>query len=125
MTDALFRKVLWTTAVFNIAGAASFLFPDSLGRLLGLPVPVPALYSWFIAFMVLSFGAAYAWLALQPQIDRPLVALTGIGKTGFFAIMVLCWLRGEVPGHGVLVASGDLVFAVLFFFWLLRHTPDR
>ena len=121
MTNDLFmRRVLRTTAVMNFGGALLFAFPGSLlGQLAGLPAPAPPLYTVFIAFLVALFGATYAWLARQPRIDRPLVAFSAIGKTGFFVVVSLCWLFGEVPARTVLTAAGDLVFAAIFVWWLV------
>ncbi len=118
MTDDLMRRALRTSVLFNLGGALLFAFPASLGMLAGLPGPVPHVYSAFIAVMVTLFAGTYAWLAGQPEIDRPLVAFSALGKTGFFAVVLVCWLLGEVPGRAVIGASGDLVFAALFFRWL-------
>jgi hypothetical protein len=80
VSDALLRKVLWAAVFYNLAGSLAFAFPSSVGQLAGLPLPVPPIYSVLLAFFVVLFGAAYAWLALQPQIDRPLVAMAACGK---------------------------------------------
>jgi hypothetical protein len=119
VTDDLLRRALWVTVFFNLAGVLLFAFPRSLGRLAGLPGPVPRVYTAFIAFMVALFAGTYAWLARRPTIDRPLVAFSAVGKTGFFVVVVACWLLGEVPGRAVIGASGDLVFAALFAWWLV------
>jgi hypothetical protein len=124
MSDRLIRRALWTTAGFNMLGALSFAFPDSLGRLAGFPPgPVPVLYSATLAMLVALFGATYAWLASRPVIDRPLVAFSAIGKTGFFVVALGCWLAGQASGLGVLSAGGDLVFAALFTWWLVADAP--
>jgi hypothetical protein len=115
------RRALRTTAFFNVGGALLFAFPDSIGRLAGMPVPVPHLYAWFIAFLVLLFAATYAWLARQPVIDRALVLFAAVGKSGFFALVLLCWSLGELPALTVIVAAGDLAFASIFFWWLLAE----
>jgi hypothetical protein len=120
--DPFMRRVLRTTAVFNFGGALLFAFPASLGQVAGLPAPAPHVYTAFLAFLVVLFGATYAWLARQPRIDRPLVAFAAAGKAGFFAVVSLCWLFGEVPGRAVLGAGGDLVFALIFVWWLLADT---
>jgi hypothetical protein len=117
--DAFIRRALWVTTVFNFIGAAAFFFPDTLGQLAGLPAPVPLLYRGAMAFLIGLFGATYAWLALQPRLDRPLLAFAAIGKAGFFSVVVLCWLPGEAPLHGVVTAAGDLAFAAIFAWWLL------
>ncbi len=117
--DDLMRRVLWTSACFNLVGALLFLFPSSLGRLAGLPSPVPFAYAALLAFFVILFGGTYAWLALQPHIHRPLVWLSAIGKAGAFAIVLACWLGGAVEGLAVLAITGDLVFAAIYAWWLL------
>ena len=117
--DRFMRRALWATVVFNFFGMLLFAFPGSLGRLAGLPGPVSHMYTVPLAFFVALFGGSYAWLATQPEIDRPLVAFAAIGKTGFFVICLVLWLLGEARGQGVVAAAGDLVFAGIFVWWLL------
>ena len=118
--DNFMRGTLWVSVVYNFGGALLFAFPSSpLGQLAGLPTPVPPIYGALLAFFVVLFGGAYAWLARQPTIDRPLVALAAIGKAGVFAVIFTFWLLGEAPGRGVLAAAGDLVLAGIFAWWLL------
>jgi hypothetical protein len=119
--DTVLRGALWVSVVYNVGGALPFAFPSSpLGQLAGLPTPVPPIYGALLAFFVVLFGGAYAWLARQPTLDRPLVALAAIGKAGVFAVIVTFWLLGEAPSRGVLAATGDLVLAGIFAWWLLR-----
>ncbi len=118
--DKFIRCVLWVSVVFNLGGALLFAFPSSpLGQLAGLPVPVPPIYRMLLAFFVILFGGAYAWLARQPNLDQPLVALAAIGKAGVFVVIFIFWLLGEATGRGVLVATGDLIIACIFTWWLL------
>lgn len=118
--DHFLRCALWASVAYNLGGGLLFAFPSSaLGQLAGMPSPVPPLYSSLLALFVLLFGGAYAWLACQPNIDRPLVALAAIGKAGVFVLLCVAWLLGEAPGRGVLVAIGDLIFASIFTWWLL------
>jgi hypothetical protein len=114
----LMRCALWGSFVYNLGGALLFSFPGSLGHLAGLPAPVPRVYTTLLAFFVALFGGAYVWLARQPRLDRPLIALAAVGKTGVFAIILAFWLLGDVPGIGVLSASGDAAFAAIFAWWL-------
>src|SRR5437762_533027 len=74
------RSALWASVVYNLGGTLLFVFPSSFGRLAGLPVPVPRVYTALLALFVALFGGAYAWLARQPRIDRPLVAMAALGK---------------------------------------------
>ncbi len=119
VTDDGLRLALRASVFFNLGGALLFAFPNSLGRLAGLPGPAPRVYTAFIAALVLLFGGTYGWLASQPRIDRPLVAFSALGKTSFFVVVAACWLTGEVPGRAVLGAAGDLAFAAIFVRWLV------
>jgi hypothetical protein len=121
--DRVMRLALRATCALNFGAAFLFLFPDSLGRLAGFPGPASALHRVFVAFMVALFGATYGWLARRPRIDRPLVAFCALGKAGFFTVAFGCWLFGELPGRGAFTASGDLVFAAIFVWWLAGGSP--
>src|SRR5712691_10417223 len=88
--NRLMRRALWASVVFNLGGALLFAFPASFGQLAGLPGPVPHVYTALLALLVALFGGAYAWLACQPCIDRPLVAFAALGKAGFFAVVFVC-----------------------------------
>ena len=123
--DKFIRYVLWASVVYNLFGALLFAFPSSpLGQFAGLPVPVPPIYNVLLAFFTLLFAGAYAWLARQPKIDRPLVGFSAIGKAGAFVVIFILWLFGEAPGRGVLADIGDLIFAGLFAWWLLKAQQD-
>jgi hypothetical protein len=117
--DRIVRRALWASVFFNAGGALLFAFPETIGSLVGLPAPVPRLYSVTLAFFVLLFGGTYLWLALQPRLDRPLVGFAAIGKAGFFVVALACWLAGEASGLGVVGAAGDLALASVFAWWLV------
>lgn len=123
--DHVLRRALWATAGFNALGALAFGWPATFGQLAGLPAEAPVVYRAALGFLVALLGATYAWLALQPRIDRPLIGFAMFGKAGFFVVVVLCWLAGEAPLLGVVTAAGDLAFAALFAWWLLAgDEPD-
>jgi len=121
--DRVVRRALWTSVPFNLGGALTFAFPESLGRLAGFPTPVAPVYSATLAMLVTLFAVTYAWLAHSPAIDRPLVAFSALGKAAFFVVVVACWLAGEAAGRAVLAASGELVFAGIFTWWLVTTSP--
>lgn len=113
------RYTLWASFPFNLAAACLLAFPSTrIGQFAGLPELVPALYSSTLSFLVFLFGVAYAWLAMQPSINRPLLAVSAIGKSGVFAIALVLWLLNSTSGRVVVVAVGDLVFAAIWFGWL-------
>jgi len=119
VTEAAVRLSLWLAFPFNLLAAAILAFPSSqLGQLMGLPASVSPLYSAMVAFFIALFGCAYAWLARLPDIDRPMLGLGAIGKSGAFLIAFSLWLSGAVSGLVVVVAVGDLVFACVWLGWL-------
>jgi len=114
------RRALWATTAYNLMGVYLLAFPASvLGQFAGLPSSVPLLYRALVAVVVLLFGGVYAWLATRPVIDRPLVAVSGLGKLGFFCTAAVLWILDEAPARSVLLLAGDLAFAAIFFWWLL------
>jgi hypothetical protein len=122
MTDAAIRWSLRLACPFNLVAAVLFAWPSSgLAQALELPEFVHPLYRWLVGWFVALFGLAYGWLAAQPAIDRPLLALGATGKLGAFALALALWVHGALPGMVVVVASGDLAFAALWFGWLLRR----
>jgi hypothetical protein len=119
--DRLVRSALRASVPFNLGGACFFAFPDTLGRFAGFPGNVPPVYSTLLALFVLLFGGMYAWLARQPRIDPAFVAFAAIGKTGAFGVVFAFWLLGTLPLLSVVAISGDLVFALIFAWWLVNE----
>ncbi len=118
--DRVVRRALWFSAAFNLGGAVLFAFPSSApGRLIGLPAPVPPIYRALLAMFVLLFAGAYAWLASQRIIHRPLVALSALGKAGAFSVIFAIWLLDQAPARSVVAGAGDLALAAIFTWWLL------
>jgi hypothetical protein len=119
LTNALFRRLLWAAALFNVLGALMLGFPGSpLGQLAGLPAEVPLLYRILVAAFVLLFAGCYAWLAAQPEPHRPMVALGAIGKSAVVLIVIALWLAAEASSSSLAMVGGELVFAAVFLWWL-------
>lgn len=119
--DKIIRNALWLSVPFNFMAAFMMAYPASFaGQLAGLPLEVPAPYPEILGFFILLFGVVYGWLALQRHISRELVGLAAIGKTGVFMIVGLLWISGAADAGLAILVCGDLAFAVVFFWWLLR-----
>jgi hypothetical protein len=116
--DPKMRAALWIGAAFNLGAAVMVAFPDTIGSFSGLPSAGPLFYRWLLVLFVALFGGAYAWMAMQPRICRPLVALAALGKTGVFVVSVACWSVGDIPLQSLPPAIGDLSFAAVFAWWL-------
>jgi hypothetical protein len=117
----LVRATLWLSFPFNLIAAWMLMRPASaFGQFVGVPTDVPSLYSLVVGFLICEFGVTYAWLALQKHIHRPLLAFCAIGKSGVFGIVLLLWLGAAVSGRLLLMASGDLMLAIIWFWWLFN-----
>ncbi|MEM7358946.1 MAG: hypothetical protein AAF431_07610 [Pseudomonadota bacterium] len=118
-SQSLIRTTLWLSLPFNLFAAFLLAFPSSVfGQLVGLPSQVEPLYAGLSALLVALFGFAYAWLALQPKIIQPLLFLGAAGKFSVFVLVAALWFSGSISGRVVFLATGDLVFALLWFWWL-------
>ena len=116
--DRVIRGALWATVVLHVIGVAVFGLP-ALGLAADLlPLPTPPFYAAQVALTIALFGGVFAWLALQREIDRPLLAVGAIGKIGFFSLAVAYWAVGDLPASAVPQATPDLVLALIFLWWI-------
>ena len=115
--ERIIRTALWATVALNALGVVVFT-PPALGyHSAWLPIEVPRYFAAQVGFTIALFGGVYAWLALQPRINRPLIVVGGFGKLGFFAITLVYAIVGDVPVGMALNATPDLVFAAIFLWW--------
>jgi hypothetical protein len=123
-SDKLIRSALWASVVLNAAGLVVFV-PPALGYAQDLlPIPAPRFFVAQVAVTIALFGGAYAWLARQPRIDRPLVVVGGIGKLAFFGLALAYWLAGDLPAAAVPQAAPDLILGAVFLWWARGHRAD-
>ena len=119
--DRVIRSALCAAVLLNALGVYVFL-PLAHGVASPLmPVDVPRFFAAQIGFTIALFGGVYAWLAMQPQVNRALVVVGGLGKLGFFGLTLLYALLGDVQISMALTATPDLVFATIFLWW--ARTP--
>lgn len=115
--DRVIRSALWATVAVNALGVYVFL-PLALGASSPwLPMEVPRYFAAQLGFIIALFAGVYAWLAMQPEINRGLVVVGGLGKLGFFTLTVVYALLGDVPASMALNALPDLAFAAIFLWW--------
>lgn len=115
--DRTIRTALWVSVVLNTLGIVVFL-PPALGSSSPfLPVEVPRYFAAQVGFTIALFGGVYAWLVMQPTINRPLVVVGGLGKLGFFLLTLAYALTGEIPMMMAVNATPDLVLASVFLWW--------
>ena len=117
---------LWISFPLNLGAAYMFAFPSSWpGQMLELPPTVDPIYAGLCALMVALFGFVYAWLALQPNVNQPLLVVGALGKACVFFLCAGLWLTGAASSLLVGAASIDLMLGLFWLFWLLLgQAPD-
>jgi len=116
--ETVMRRALQLTTAFNFLAAFSLAFPaTALAQFMGLPPDAPLIYRALAAGAVGLFGFAYAWLSMQPVIDRPLVVFSIFGKLAAFGSVVVLALYGDLPLRSVVMTTPDLLFALVFIWW--------
>ena len=61
----------------------------------------------------------YMWNATQPKINKPLLAVGGLGKIFAVLLSANLYLNGMFSRLALRVMSGDLRFAGFWLYWLL------
>lgn len=123
-SDRIIRGALWGTVALNVLGVVVFA-PAALGAESWLlPVAVPRYFAAQLGFVIALFGGVYAWLAVQPRINRPLVIVGALGKLGFFGVTMAYAAAGDVPMRMALNATPDLLFAAVFLWWARTGSPE-
>ena len=117
------RRTLWLTVIYNIVAATMLLFPSSVfGRLVDMPTGAPPIYLIACGYFVILFGCAYAWMAMQDHVVRPLLWFSAWAKTGAFVLVWSLWVLGHVSILFAILIIGDAIFATVWFRWL-RANP--
>lgn len=120
------RGVMLVAAAVNALGA--YLFSPSavpLRRVVGLEVEGhPFLFSVISAF-ILIMGLAYLMAGLSGRADPMFLLVAAAGKLAFFYLAGAYWVAGAFPAIVPALASSDLVFALIFLWWLFGRRSVR
>ncbi|HYR95703.1 MAG TPA: hypothetical protein VEM57_03160 [Candidatus Binatus sp.] len=109
-------RVFGAAGIFNIAlGTAAFVAPDLTARLLGIALPQSPLFMDLSMWLVLVLGVGYCLTAINPDRNRDLMLISGLGKLFVLPLMLSAWRRGDIGLSGVAAGSVDFALALLFF----------
>ncbi len=115
--DRIVRAALWVSVPINALGVLVFT-PLAFGYASPLlPVAAPRFFAAQIDFVIALFLVVYAWLAVQPRLNRGLVVVGGAGKIGFFALTAVYAVVGDLPMSMAVNATPDLVLGGVFLWW--------
>ena len=115
MSAAKTRALFYSAAVFNWLAAAILFAPFGIAQALGLePAPINSPYEHIALMAIVLFGIGYWWAGNDPLLNRPLIRLGMIGKLLVVALVWLAVAGGQANWRLGALASGDLVYAILF-----------
>lgn len=116
------RRALYATAVMNVSGSLAFVpAGQPIRALAGFPEPGHPFYLWLLAIWIAAFGVAYGWSAHTNCVEPVFLAVATVGKLSFAGLLIGYAATGGLPAPAALGASGDLVFGLLFLYWLSRR----
>lgn len=110
------QKLFFSAAIFNWLVALVFLFfYQSVFKLLGFtPIPDNPIYLHLFAILVAMFGWAYYKASTDFIANRNLIELGAIAKIAIFLLCLGYFFMGLTSWQLPLLASGDLLYALLF-----------
>ena len=120
------QTTLILAAIYNIIGGVTILF------LFGVIAPLiqlndlgPGLFRMFAGGTAVLFGAAYISVWRDYRRNRPLLIYGTVLKYWAFAISLFGFLSSRLSIQVLLLfGGGNLAFATLFTYYLLRHSPE-
>jgi hypothetical protein len=126
MSSRYSKQLFTSAAVFNFLACAILLLCS--GPLAGFAQfeinPTATLFIQVVAGLVGFFGWAYWKIATDPVLYRPYILLGAILKVMIVTLIYGHWLAGNIAWPLPALASGDIVFAVLFWrFYLQQEIP--
>ena len=122
VSDGTLRMFL-AAAAWNAlaAGAILFLLTDAKFRMqVGLSILADPVTLQLLATCLLLFGLGYYWVGRDLSNNHDLVKLGVIGKTIVFIVCFGHALAGTIPAGLAIPSVVDLLFAALFFEFLVH-----
>ena len=117
------KIALIATGVLNMFGAVLFLpASESLRISNGFPSGPHPFYLSIISSWIFLFGLCYLWLGVRGGQERLFLVIGAAGKAGFVVLTSLFAALGDIPVTTALSTLPDLVFAILFIYYLVIST---
>jgi hypothetical protein len=118
----LFRSA----AVFNWLAAAALFAPLGIAAQLGVqPEPAGGPFEAIMVVAISVFGIGYWWVANSPLENLPIVKLGLLGKIAVVTTVYIYAWTGAANLTLAALASGDLVYSILFGAFLLKNPSWR
>ena len=114
--------MFWSAALFNFIVAIIIgFFGTQFYDLAGFDYqPTETIWRYLSALLIGMYGVGYALCAINPTLNRNIIILGLIGKLFVVLLVIALYAAGDIPVGIPVVASGDLIYVILFFIFLLR-----
>ena len=127
-SNAGFWKLFFVFAgLFNLLAGGSFMaFPGQMFKLAtGQETTDPAaLYIFFLfGFVIVVFGIGYVLVGFNPASNRGIVVIGALGKSLLFLLALYGYQHGVATLLLVILTFGDVIWACLFAYYLLKNRP--
>lgn len=121
---AYYKAMFYVAAAFNWIMAAAVL--SGAIAMVGIAVPLDALGRELLCLFIAVFGYGYYLVGRDITRNEGIVVLGIVGKVLFFGLLTANAIAGRLQYAVLVPASGDLIFVVLFFEFLLNgRTSSR
>jgi hypothetical protein len=124
--EKLIRATLAASFVFNLLAAYMLVFPaSSLASLAGFTISTSPMHTALSALMVAALGGSYGWMALQENINIPMLTFGALTKGSAFMMFFVQWTFDAVTARLVLFAVVDIVLAWIWLNWVIKRRRVR
>lgn len=122
MSSSYTRLLFISGAIFNVLAGLPFLFaPQFMAALMGLELnATAAMFMQLVFGLVVVFGWVYWMIARDPVRNRPYILLGMILKVLVVTIFYGHWLVGNISWQLPVLASGDILYTLLFWLYYRR-----
>ncbi len=120
MSDGFWRAMFFSAAIFNWVVGVSLMFDSSgLAASMGIEaMRYDALYSPVLGWLVIAFGLLYFAVSRDLAQNRTIVWVGALGKAGTVVLTWAAWLRGEAPVSLAMLVAVDVIYTLLFVWFL-------
>ena len=126
MTIKQIQLLFYSAAIFNWLAALVLFAPLGLAAALGLqPLPIGGPYEGIMIAAIAVFGVGYFWVALSPRENLSVVKLGLLGKLSVVGVIYVYGFTGVANLHLVVMATGDLLYSLLFAIYLINIDKTR
>jgi apolipoprotein N-acyltransferase len=117
MSEKLLKPLFLSAAIFNWAVGLALAFEARLLFDLFRVTPAPSepLFLQLFSWLVVVFGIGYFWVYRNPAGNVPIISLGILGKMSVVLVALACVLSGAVSWQMMILASADLIYAILFW----------